>query len=61
MLIHLLGVKTYAHCYTWSEALRSLLYMERYFMPIAIHGVDTHGVKLYARCFTWSEASCSML
>ena len=22
------GVKLYAHCYTWSEASRSLLYME---------------------------------
>ena len=22
------GVKLYAHCYTWSEALCSLLYME---------------------------------
>ena len=57
MLIAIPGVKRNAR----SEALCSLLYIKLSFIPIAIHGVDTHGVKLYARCFTWSEASCSML
>ena len=28
MLIAIHGVKFYAHCYTWSEALCPLLYME---------------------------------
>ena len=28
MLIAIHGLKLYAHCYTWSEALCSLLYME---------------------------------
>ena len=46
MLIATHGVKLYAHCYTWSEALCSLLYMELSFMRIAIHGVDIYGVKL---------------
>ena len=46
MLIAIHGVKLYAHCCTWSEALYSLLYTERRFL--------TH-------CLTWSEASCSLL
>ena len=39
MLIPMQGVKLCAHCYTWSEALCSLLYMECSVMLIAIHGV----------------------
>ena len=53
MLIAILGVKRnarsealskhevtfYAHCYTWSEALCLLQYMECCFMLIPIHGV----------------------
>ena len=39
MLFVILGVKLYAHSYTFSEALPSLLFMERNFMLIAIHGV----------------------
>ena len=39
------GVKPYAYCYTWSEAICSLLYM----------------VKLHAQCYTWSDALCSYL
>ena len=31
--------KFYAHCFTWIEALCSLLYMNRSFMLIVIHGV----------------------
>ena len=50
------GVKLRAHCYAWSEALCSILYMECSFMLIAIHGV-----KFYAQCITRSEAICSML
>ena len=37
------GVKLYAHCYTRSEAICSLLYIELSIMLISIHGV-----KLYA-------------
>ena len=32
MLIAIHGVKLYAHCYTWSEALCTLLYMEWIYM-----------------------------
>ena len=56
MLNAIQGVKLYAHCYTWSDTLRSLLYMESSFMLTAIHGV-----KLYAQCYTRSEAICSLL
>ena len=56
MLIAIHGVKLYAHCYTWSDVLCSLLYMERRFMLKAIQGV-----KLYAHCFTWREVICSFL
>ena len=41
------GVKLYAHCYTRSEAICSLLYIELSIMLISIHGV-----KLYAHCCT---------
>ena len=37
------GVKLYAHCYTRSEAICSLLYIEFSIMLISIHEV-----KLYA-------------
>ena len=52
------GVKLYAHCNTWSEALCPLL--------SAILGgkhflIVTHGVRLYAHSFTWSENLCSLL
>ena len=33
------GVKLYAHCYTWREALISILHMECSFMLNAIQGV----------------------
>ena len=56
MLIAMQGVKLCAHCYTWSEALCSLLYMESGSRLNAIQGV-----KLYAHCYTWSEALCSLL
>ena len=56
MLIAIHGVKFYAHYYTWSEALCSMLIMERSTMLFAIHGV-----KLYAHSYTWSEALCSLL
>ena len=56
MLFAIYGVKLYAHCYAWSEGLRSLLYMECSFMLIAIQGV-----KRYVHCCTWSEALCSFL
>ena len=44
-------VKLYAHCYTWSEALCSYLYMELRFMRNAIQGgkfrlIGLHGLKL---------------
>ena len=51
MLNAIQGVKLYAHCNTWSEALCSLLYVKRSVMLIAMHGV-----KLYAQCYTRSEA-----
>ena len=56
MLIAIHGVKLYAHYYTWSEALCSMLIKERSTMLFAIHGV-----KLYAHSYTWSEALCSFL
>ena len=56
MLISIHGVKLYAHCYTRSEAMCSLLYMELSFMLIA-----THEVKCSAHCYTWIEALGSML
>ena len=56
MLNAIQGVKLYAQCYTRSEAICSLLYMELSFMHNAIQGV-----KLYAHCYTWSEALCSLL
>ena len=46
MFIAVRGVKHYAHFYTWSEALCSLLYKI---------------VKLCAHCYTWNEAICSLL
>ena len=49
-------VKHYAHCYTRSEAMCSLLYMESSSRLNAIQGV-----KLYAHCYTWSKALCSLL
>ena len=55
MFIAVLGMKHYAHFYTWSEALCSLLYMELCFKLIAIHGE-----MLYAQCYTRSIAICSM-
>ena len=56
MLITIHEVKHYAHCYTCSEALGSMLYKECSYMLIAIYGV-----KLYAHYYAWSEALCSML
>ena len=56
MFIAVRGVKHYAHFYTWSEALCSLLYRESSSRLNAIQGV-----KLYAHCYTLSEALCSML
>ena len=56
MLIAIQGVKLYAHCYTWSEASCSLLYINGSFMLIAILGVKhyalsyTHGVTRCAQC-----------
>ena len=41
------GVKLYTQCYTRSEAISSLLYMERSIMLVTILGV-----KLYAHCYT---------
>ena len=50
------GVKLYAHCYTSSEAICSLLYMEGSIMLISIHGVT-----LYVHYYSRSEAMCSLL
>ena len=47
MFIEVHEVKHYAHFYTRSEALCSLLYKEGCYVLIAIHGV-----KLYAYCYT---------
>ena len=55
MLIAIHGVKLYAHYYTWSEALCSMLIKERSTMLFAIHRV-----KLYAHSYIWSEALCSL-
>ena len=54
-LIAIPGMKCNAYCYTFSEALCSLLYMERIFMLISVHGM-----KLYAHSYTSSEALCSL-
>ena len=51
MLIAIHGVKLYAQCYTRSEAIWSLLYVELSFMLNAIQEV-----KLYPHCYTSSEA-----
>ena len=56
MLISKHGVMLYAQCYTRSEAICSLLYMELSLMLIA-----THEVKRSALCYTWIEALGSML
>ena len=56
MLIAIHGVKRYGQCYTRSEAICSLLYME---LSIMLNAVQ--GVKLYAHCYTWSKALCSLL
>ena len=48
MLISIHGVKLFAHCYTCSEALASMLNA-------------IQGVKLCGHCYTWSEALCSLL
>ena len=53
MLIAIHGVELYGQCYTRSEAICSLLYMELSFMLNAVQGV-----KLYAHCNTWSKALC---
>ena len=45
MLIAIHGVTLFAHCYTWSAAVCSLLNMG----------------KIFFRCFTWSEIICSLL
>ena len=55
MLIAKNEMKCYAHSYTWSEALCSMLYKEWSYMLIAIHGV-----MLYAHYYTWSEVLCLM-
>ena len=56
MLNALQGVRLYAYCYTRSEAICSLLYIEGSTMLISIHGV-----MLYAHCYARSEAMCSLL
>ena len=56
MLNALQGFKLYAHCYTRSEAICSLLYIEGSIMLISIHGVT-----LYAHCYARSEAMWSFL
>ena len=56
MLILVLRLKLCAQCYTRSEAICSLLYMELSFMLNAIQGV-----KLYAQSYTRSEALCSLV
>ena len=56
MLIAIHGVKLYAHYYTWSDVLCSMLIKERSTMLFAIHGVNH-----YAHSYTWSEALCSLL
>ena len=77
MLNAIHGVKLYAQCYTRSEAICSLLYMELSFMLNAIARlklyaqcytrsddfmlISTDGVKVYAQCYTSNEAICSML
>ena len=47
MFIAVHKVKHYAHFYTRSEALCSLLYKELSYVLIAIYGV-----KLYTHCYT---------
>ena len=66
MLNATLGVKLYAHCYTRSEAICSLPYIECSIVLISINRVKLYahsiqGVKLCAHCYTWSEVICSLL
>ena len=56
MFIAVHEVKHYAHFYTRSAALCSLLYMESSSRLNAIQGV-----KQYAHCYAWSKALCSLL
>ena len=56
MLIVAHGVKLYAHYYTWSEALCSLLRMELSFTLYPVHGE-----KLCAHCYKSREVICSLL
>ena len=56
MLNALQGVRLYAHCYTRSEVICSLLYIEGSIMLTSIHEVT-----LYAHCYARSEAKCSLL
>ena len=56
MLNALQGVRLYAYCYTRSEAIYSLLYIEGSIMLISIHGIT-----LYTHCYARSEAMCSLL
>ena len=51
-LIVTLVVRLYAHSFTCSDNLCSLLYLVRSVML---------GVKLSAHCYTWSEVLCSLL
>ena len=50
MLIAMHDVRLYAHYNTWSEALCSMLRMERSYMLYAIHGVT-----LCAHCYIGRE------
>ena len=56
MVIAIHGVKICAQCFTRSEAICSLLFMEGTIMLIS-----RHGVMLYAHCYARSEAMCSLL
>ena len=48
MIIATKGVRLFARCFKWSEAVHSLLYMERSYMTNIIQGV-----KLYAHRYIW--------
>ena len=51
MLFAIHGVKHYAHCYTWSEAIYSMINKERSYMIL----IDKQGEKLCAHCYSWNE------
>ena len=63
MLNAIQGVKLYAHCYTWSEALCPLLsailggkHLLIVTHRVRLYDIHLHGVKIYVYCYKRCEA-----